>query len=142
MFIDVKHVNNYKNVICKWYLINIIVLYLKWSFCFLNLWTTELVNIYLHSFILLVLVSQCLCLLHHGDVETGDFIETVDFKIQQVAFWGTWLVQVLLCTFRFLSYWMGACNSQQLLVHHSLVFFSCWPLVCLMFANSFTWTRS
>jgi serine/threonine protein kinase len=77
---------------------------------------TDLVNIYLHSFILLVLVSECLCLLHRGD------IETVDFKIQQIFLRNLVGISAL-CTFWFLSYWMGSCNSQQLSVHHSLVFF-------------------
>jgi hypothetical protein len=134
MFIHVKHVNNYKNFICTWYLVNITVLSLKWSFCFLNLWITDLVNIYLHSFILFVLVSECLCLLHCGD------IETIDFKIQQ-SFLRNLVGTSAWCTFWFLSYWMGSCNSQQLLVHHSLVIFFCWPLACLMYDRSFSGTR-
>ncbi len=56
-FTDVNRVSTYKNFRCIWYLVNITVLSLKWSFCFLNMWISDLANIYLHSFILLVLVS-------------------------------------------------------------------------------------
>jgi hypothetical protein len=57
MFTDLNRVNTYKSFRCTWYLVNITVLCLKWSFCFLNMWISNLADIHLHSFILLVLVS-------------------------------------------------------------------------------------